>query len=58
MPPRAPLIIKLLEVTWKEAIWNYFVALSRYLAGRNEKKSRTVPGCVSMEQEYMEQNPV
>ena len=39
------IIVRLLEATWKEAIWNYFVALSRYLAGRNEKKSRTVPGC-------------
>jgi len=38
------MIIRLLEATWKEAIWNYFVALTRYLAGRNEKKSRIEPG--------------
>ena len=38
------MIIRLLETTWTEAIWNYFVALSRYLAGRKEKKSKTEPG--------------
>lgn len=35
------MIIMLLETTWTEAIWNYSVALSRYLAGRNEEKIET-----------------
>jgi hypothetical protein len=38
------MIISVLETTRKEAIWNNFVPLSSYLAGRNEKKSRTEPG--------------
>ena len=38
------MIIRLLETTLKEAIWNYFVALVGYLVGRNEKKLRTESG--------------